>query len=372
MVNRTMVVGGGLLGGMMAHLLARQGVPVAVYDLKRPGNATWAGAGIISPEISAVVDPDYVELAMAAGRYYPELVERLNDYDIGYGQAGIAKVRMRGEDPTAFERAKTAIFRRQAEGRFPTQHAVQEVNPDWLREQHPLLGDVAEALYYPQAARVDGRKLASALRMDSERHGAQWIDAEVQGLQVKEGRIRGVTTDRGDADADQVVMAAGFWSRSLLEPVGLHLGLTPHRGQIVHLATDRRDAGEWPIIEGMHGHYLLAWPDGRVVAGATRETGTGDAPHLTAEGQHEVLTQAFRVAPGLKPAMVVEWRVGLRPASEDGRPILGAVPPVEGLFVVTGHGAGGLLCGPYSAELVVRHMLEGRPINPAFSAARFL
>lgn len=144
---RTIIAGGGLMGAAVAHLLARRGEAVDVLDVKRPGNATWAGAGIICPEISAVTDPDYVALAMAAGRYYEEFVDGLSDYDIGFGRTAIAQVRMVGEDPVSFNRAREILYARQNSGAFPTRHAVTAVDPGWLREQHPLLGDVAEVLY---------------------------------------------------------------------------------------------------------------------------------------------------------------------------------------------------------------------------------
>jgi len=59
---------------------------------------------------------------------------------------------------------------------------------------------------------------------------------------------------------------------------------------------------------------------------------------------------------------VLEIRVGTRPATPDGRPILGPVPGWSNAFVAAGHGAEGLLLGPYSAHLMARHM-AGRPLG---------
>ena len=69
------------------------------------------------------------------------------------------------------------------------------------------------------------------------------------------------------------------------------------------------------MISAFHHHYLVAWPDSRVVAGATRETGSGFAPHTTAAGVREVLGEALRVAPGLAAAEIREIRVGPAPVS---------------------------------------------------------
>ena len=89
-----------------------------------------------------------------------------------------------------------------------------------------------------------------------------------------------------------------------------------------------------------------------MVAGATRESDSGFDPRMTAGGVREALDEALRVAPGLADATLQEVRVGLRPASPDGLPLLGRFPGCERLYVATGHGASGLQLGPYSGALV--------------------
>ncbi len=155
--------------------------------------------------------------------------------------------------------------------------------------------------------------------------------------------------------------------------LGVRIPVEPQRGQIIHLTNPSVETSGWPIVEGFRGHYMVPWPDSRVAVGATRETGSGFDPRLTAAGVHEVLSEALRVAPGLKGWEIHEMRVGLRPLSADGRPVLGAVPGVEGVYVATGHGARGLHLGPYSGTLVADLMLGRAPeldLAP-FGASRF-
>ena len=79
--------------------------------------------------------------------------------------------------------------------------------------------------------------------------------------------------------------------------------------------------------------------------------------------------------PGLAGATVREVRVGLRPASVDDLPVLGALPGVPNVYVATGHGANGLLLGPVSGAAVTDLVL-GRSLTldldlTPFSPARF-
>jgi D-amino-acid dehydrogenase len=105
---------------------------------------------------------------------------------------------------------------------------------------------------------------------------------------------------------------------------------------------------------------MLAFDDHRVVAGATRETGSGFDYRVTAGGLAEVLGEALSTAPGLATATHLETRVGFRPMSPDGRPVLGPVPGTEGLIVATGLGPTGLTMGPYAGSIAARLAL-GQP-----------
>jgi len=133
------------------------------------------------------------------------------------------------------------------------------------------------------------------------------------------------------------------------------------------------ETGDWPIVQGFHSQYLLAFRPDRIVAGATRETGSGFDYRLTVGGTHDVLSQALRVAPGLAGATVREWRIGMRPASPDGNPILGPAPGLDNVFLATGHGPSGLQLGPYSGALATDLAL-GKPVEldlTPYAAARF-
>jgi D-amino-acid dehydrogenase len=157
------------------------------------------------------------------------------------------------------------------------------------------------------------------------------------------------------------VITAGAWSPALLRPLGINLAIQPQRGQIVHLHLPRQETNTWPVVLPPGSHYLLAFDASRVVAGATRESEAGFDYRVTAAGQAEVLSEALRIAPGLGAATLVETRVGFRPVSPDGRPLLGHVRDVEGLVIGNGLGAVGLTIGPLAGRLLADVVLDGQP-----------
>jgi D-amino-acid dehydrogenase len=220
----------------------------------------------------------------------------------------------------------------------------------------PLRADAA-AVYIGGAARVDGRKLAAALARAAVRQGAVIRDGEAH-LASGRGRVAGVRVDGALIEGDAVVAATGAWTRSFLQATGLAVPVEPQRGQIMHISLGEVDTSRWPVLlPGASGHYMLAFDGGRIVAGATRETGSGFDYRITPAGLAEILEQALAVAPGLAAGTYLETRVGLRPMGPGIRPLLGPVPGLDGLVVATGLGASGLTMGPLAGSLAAQAAL---------------
>jgi D-amino-acid dehydrogenase len=147
--------------------------------------------------------------------------------------------------------------------------------------------------------------------------------------------------------------------------LGASIPVGPLKGQIVHLTLPDTDSRGWPIVQPVLGFYLVPWPDGRVACGGTMEAAAGFDHRPTADGLHQLLRECLRTAPGLAQATVTEVRVGLRPASVDGRPVVGRVPGWTNAWVATGHGAEGLLLGPFSARVMAGELVGTGPERTA-------
>jgi D-amino-acid dehydrogenase len=185
-------------------------------------------------------------------------------------------------------------------------------------------------------------------------------------VEAAKGRsaIEIVHTSEGAINTGSVVVAGGAWSGEMEAALEAALPVTPLKGQIVHLSLPGVDSSSWPIIQPVLGFYLVPWPEGRVACGGTMEAEAGFDHRATADGLHQLLRECLRTAPGLAPASVLETRVGSRPATPDGRPIIGRVPGWSNVFVATGHGAEGLLLGPYTAQVVARMVLGRQAPTP--------
>ena len=370
------VIGGGLLGTATAYHLVSAGARTLLVDRGDTGRATDAGAGILSPETNSRDSDAWFDFAAEAADYYPTLIERLRDEqagDTGFARCGKLVVAVSDDEVEPFGRARRIIFeRRQRRGR-PKPDDLHEISPEDARELFPPLARVQGAIYSRTAARVDGRLLNAAILAAAEARGLVIRQGSVERL-VREGdAVTGVVVDGESIHAGAVAIAGGAWSEAFGKQLGVSIPVAPQRGQIIHLGLRRTDTSRWPMVSAFHEQYMVPWPDSRVVAGATRETGSGFAPHTTTAGVRAVLEEALRVAPGLADTEVREIRVGLRPLSADGLPVLGGVSGVAGVFLATGHGPSGLTLGLYSAKLVAEQMLGLAPATDLtpFSLARF-
>jgi glycine/D-amino acid oxidase-like deaminating enzyme len=162
-----------------------------------------------------------------------------------------------------------------------------------------------------------------------------------------------------------VVVAAGPWTPEALcadpawRPVGPMWGVVA----LVRLPDPPRHALEHADVEGITTPggspdvmFTLIPAADAPTLGSTFARAEPDprsvAPRLIAHGT--------RYVPALRDAAIESVRACARPLSADGRALLGPVPGVDGLHLLTGHGPWGVTLGPGSARLVADGVL-GRP-----------
>jgi D-amino-acid dehydrogenase len=371
------VIGGGLVGASVAYELACAGASVALVDATLAGRASDAGAGIISPETFHEPDREWFEFGTSAARHLRSLVSRLTQdgADPGpeaFAECGSLVVALAEHEDPWFSEVQAVIGARSKE--------IDEISVDVAHAMFPPLGRLWRALYNPSAARVDGRALSAAVRDGATRRGATVVPMEATGVERRGDRVTAVRGADDVVHCGAVVVAGGAWSGGTAGWLGASLPVTPTKGQIVHVVLPDTDqpgdvaAGtdRWPIVQPILNFYLVPWPGGRVACGGTFEPDAGFDVRPTAGGVRDLLRECVAMAPGLANATLAEIRVGLRPTTPDDRPLLGPMPDMANVHVCTGHGANGLLLGPYSAALVAAGLTGATPADPMpYGAGRF-
>jgi len=345
---KVIIIGSGIAGASAAYHLVKNNIDVVMVDKHHEGNATDAGAGIVCPWMSKTNNVNWYRMVRLGAKYYPELISKLKEdgeTNTGYKKVGALAVSLNSEE---MDRMMLNLEKKYEDA--PEMGICKRMSGTEAKELFPPLNEEYEAVYVSGGARVDGRLLRDALKRAAENNGATMMQGEAE-LISDENSIKGVRVNGNEFYADSVIATGGAWAPALLKPLGLQLKVMPQRGQIVHLNLPDTDTADWPLLVPQKGHYMLAFDDSRVVAGATREKGSGFDYRVTAGGMAEVMDEALSVAPDVGKGTVEDIRIGFRPMGPDMAPLLGFVQPFNNLILANGLGASGLTMGPYVGSL---------------------
>jgi glycine/D-amino acid oxidase-like deaminating enzyme len=120
----------------------------------------------------------------------------------------------------------------------------------------------------------------------------------------------------------------------------------------------------------LSGDIYLVPRGSETVIGATVERAGFDLT-VVPEAIERLRAAAVRSCPALGAAAVVRAWAGLRPATPDMLPILGADPAAPDLVYACGHSKNGILLAPATAAAIVAQVAGGGPLTSGLDLARF-
>jgi glycine/D-amino acid oxidase-like deaminating enzyme len=368
------IIGGGIVGTATATFLARAGARVTLYER----NAIAAGAsGRNSGVIQQPHDPVLAALYRESLAAYRALDGVSNGaLGLGPGPVGLLHV---GTDRGVVEAIAEAW--RAAD---PLTRPEVLAGPELRRLEPALAGDLVAcrvAIGYPVAPAAATLAFAAA----AEHAGATIAIVREARPALRHGVAVGVEVGGVVHAAGAVIVAAGPWTPAILDPVGGWRPIRPIWGVVVELALPappRHVMEEAGIdIEPDGGGDDIAGssaPDGIEFSLVTAAGATSLGSSFTAaEPRPADLVDAIRAhgsrfVPGLADAPSVAVRACARPVSLDGRPLVGAVPWIDNLYMAAGNGPWGISTGPATARLIADLVLgTGAPVPATLDVERF-
>ena len=354
------VVGGGAIGLASAWRLAGEGHTVTVCDPDPGRAATHASAGMIAPVSETHFGEEMLQqLNLAGAERWPGFAA-----DLEAATGAPSGYRRTGSIAVAYDRDDKRELDRLHDHQLELGLAVERLSAADCRARAPMLSPrLTGGLWIEGDHQADNRRLVITLLDALEAAGVTVIRRAVSRLD-HDGAVSGVTLDDGTHLAAQVVvLAAGSWSAGIGGlPSSAVPPVRPVKGQIIRLQGPADAPTLEPCIRALvRGHHLYLVPrlDGRIVVGATQEE-MGFDTTVTAEGIHELLTDAIDLCPGLAEHELVETMAGLRPGTPDNGPVVGATT-LDGLIVASGHFRHGILLTAITADAVA-DLVAGRPV----------
>ncbi|QZY29912.1 GcvT family protein [Nocardioides coralli] len=342
---RAVVIGAGIVGNSLVHHLAllgwREIVQIDKGPLPNPGGSTGHASNFIFP-----VDHsrEITDLTLDSVRQYKELgvFTESGGYELARTEERMEELRRRMSSARAWG-IEAAL-----------------VGPDHVRERVPFVetDDVIGAFWTPSVGVVDSLRAGTLMRESAMDAGALTVapNTEVTGIDVVDGAVTRVRTDRGDIDCDTVVVACGVWSPRIAAMAGASIPLTPAVHQMISVGpipqlAEREGEISFPIVRDMDslcyerqhgadmevGSYahrpILHDPDeipslDRAKLSPTEMPFTADDFDPQLETALELMPQALG-ADGAEIRYAINGLLSLTP---DGAPVLGESPEVRGLW----------------------------------------
>lgn len=350
------IIGAGSVGVPAAYAMSREGLKVAVIE-----SLPSAGQGQNKKAIGGIrathTNPSKILLCQ-------DSIDILSNWEARHGH-----------DIEWFQGGYTFVAYNEAHEQLMKENLVIQkesgLNINWVdREKIIELvpGISKEGLlggtYSPEDGNSSPLKTLYAIQKQSLTAGAEYFFKEsVTNVELKNGTVKKVITNKSAYEADFVINAAGASAKQIGEMVGLNLPISPdsHESGISEPVQKFID----PLVvdlrpgEGTKNFYFYQNIEGKFILCLTPEP---IIPGINENETSVFLPQVAQRLIGLIPRtkhlkMRRTWR-GLYPMTPDGSPIVGKVTDLEGYINAVGMCGQGFMLGPGLGELLARIVME--------------
>jgi glycine/D-amino acid oxidase-like deaminating enzyme len=371
------VIGSGAFGASTAYHLARRGAQVTLVDQHALGSQT-------SPRAAGLTSKADAMPVMARLRH--EACDAFERFETEMGQA--VDFHRSGSIKAAYTESGEAHLCAGLETARGLGIEARLISPREARRLAPHFepGPARAIGHVPSDGWLEPAKVAVAFALRAAALGARLRPfTPVERLLHADGQVVGVATAGGEIRAPVVVDAAGAWTARVAAAAGITIPLIPVRHQLFITEPIAGVLPLQPIVRLLEASVYVRYAQGGLMFG-----GYEDNPHVIDAAQ---FPPGFQIAdlpldlsvlralvdevadhfPALRNAPVALHRGGAPTMTPDGRPLLGRVPGIEGLYVASGCCVGGLSLSPAAGRALADLILDGKsdPDLTALSVERF-
>ena len=360
------VIGGGIIGLSSAYYLLSSGKKVALLEKHHIGNGASGSCDdmiLLQSKKPGVL----LEMAMESLNLYTHLSHELKS-DLEFEtRGGMILI----ENQQQLDVMDTYVEKQRMYGLDV--HLIEKRD---VKKKHPF---VTEKLIASTCSEKDSQVnplkvmrgfLGRGIEMGLELRRNTTINA----LNKKNGYWK-IECDHGAAIESQcIVNAAGAWAADIGKLIDIDIPIAPQKGQIVvtekvpRLGNENIWSAEY-IVSKLHpelmetrdelsrklgvGFAFGQSHEGNYLIGSTRENGTFDK-QTDFVALNVLIKQAVKFFPVLKNINVIRCFAGFRPATPDGKAIIGAVENRQGFYIAAGHGGDGIALAPITGKLIAK------------------
>ncbi|HLQ55292.1 MAG TPA: FAD-dependent oxidoreductase [Streptosporangiaceae bacterium] len=234
--------------------------------------------------------------------------------------------------------------------------------------RYPVLG----ALWHPPGGIIRHDAVVWGYARGASARGVHLHqNTEVTGIDVADGRVRGVRTSRGDIATRVVLNATAGWSTLISDMAGVAMPVQTFPLQAA-VTEPVKPFLSTVVVSGTLHVYVSQTDRGELVFGASVDPFTSYSTRGSLEFIEGLAGHVLELMPALTKVRVLRQWSGLCDMTPDFSPIMGRTP-VDGFLTDVGWGTYGFKAGPVAGEAMAECIASGRTpeIIAAFGLARF-
>ena len=364
--SQVVIIGGGIVGCSTAYHLAKQGwTDVVLLERKELGSGTtWAAAGLIA---QLRQNKEMSNLAKYATRLYSEL-EAETGIATGWVKTGAIGVCQTDDRRREWLRGAA---RARAYGIDMHEISLQEAE-----DLCPLMSSegLVSAFYLPEDGQTDPVGTTQALAKGARMKGVQIFEnTKVLDINMSNGIVKGVSTEKGDISCEIVINCAGMWSRGVGKWVNASLPL--HAAEHMHAITTpiKGLKKAFPCVRDFDGYTYFKEESGGILLG-------GFEPKAKAWGMKGIPEQfkftelqedwdqfelfmecGFDRFPCLEDAEIRHLQVVPESFTPDNAFMVGEVPGIKNFFTACGMNSVGIAGAAGAGRAISQWIDKGHP-----------
>ena len=340
------MIGAGIVGNSLAYHLAELGwTDLVLLDkgpLPNPGGSTGHASNFIFPVDHS---KEMTQLTLESVRQYTE--------------AGVFTC-SGGIEVARTEERMQELRRRISSAKAWGIDDVSLLTPAEVKALVPYIEESAiiGGFYSPSVGIVDSLRFGTIARERAQEKGALSVFAntEVLDIAVEHGRVRGLTTTRGELETDTIVVCCGVWSPKIAAMAGASIPLTPAVHQMIDVGPvphfkDTKGVIEFPIVRdmdtnmyerqdgsgleiGSYAHRPILYDPEDIPSNEEAALSPTEFPFTEKDFQQQ-MEDALELIPDVlnDESVGIKYAInGLLSLTPDGLPLLGETPEVKGLW----------------------------------------
>jgi glycine/D-amino acid oxidase-like deaminating enzyme len=346
----TLIIGGGVAGASCAHHLTDAGVDevVLIEEDQSASKASGRAAGFLTPDqfLSTGTHPD------------------AHQYIIDFWRDIATETALTLHYGNTYTFARTADSAKNLE-RLHRESAVESklLTGDEVRERIPDLSpnDISTAFMYENGMHTDPYTATTTVLQEAVDTGAVVNQERVTAIKTSEsGYVKQVETDDDVYTADNVILAAGAWSKKLARTAGISMPLKPRISQIAML--QQQNSVDLPLINDPDlGLYYRSEVSGDVLIGGGTGTEELDPDSFSTSARESFLQEVAAKAPQISTKLTdsdvsSSWS-GRCSATPDRHPLVGE-SPIDDLHFCCGFNGEGIMYAPVAGRIITDLLLD--------------